>query len=357
MPSVNDNFANAVEVTIATNGGTYTSPSYANTGNTTEAGEPAVSASADLSMWFKYTPASSGTATFDTQLTTAITNTDSYMAIWTGTALNNLVNVASNDDGGGNATSLVSGLAVTGGTTYWVQLGGFGLAQMNMVLRVTGPATSGGGGGSTAGTLSASVPRVRSTIAGTSTAPTWTGTVNASVPRARSTIAGTVTPPTYAGTIAAAIPPTRSTIAGTVTQPAGAGTLNATLPAVTSTIGGTATAPTWAGTLGGQLAPVTGTIAGTTTVPTFTGDLDATLPPLEGGVTGTATPPAGIGSLTPTLPRVTATIAGVVQVDDNLVPASARILAAISAPIARGDVTVSHARGTLRTPTAQGRLR
>lgn len=149
MPSINDNFADAIEVTIATNGGTYTSPAIANTGNTTEPGEPAVSASGDLSMWFEYTPSTSGTATFDTMLSTAITNTDTYLALWTGTALNNLVNVAADDDSGGaaggaTASSRIPNHPVTAGTTYWAQIGGFGLAQINVVLRVVGPATGAG---------------------------------------------------------------------------------------------------------------------------------------------------------------------------------------------------------------------
>lgn len=149
MPSVNDNFADAIEVTIATAGGTYTSSAIANTGNTTEASEPAVSASADLSMWFKYTPSASGTADFDTMLSTAITNTDTYMAIWTGASLATLSLVNSDDDSGGaaggaTASSRIVGEAVTGGTTYWIQIGGFGFAQINVVLRVTGPATGGG---------------------------------------------------------------------------------------------------------------------------------------------------------------------------------------------------------------------
>lgn len=142
MPSINDNFADAVEVAIAVDGGTYTSPAVDTAGNTTEGGEPAVSASADVSAWWKYTPASSGTASFDTQLSTPTgSGTDTYLAIWTGTALNNLVNVASDDDSGGSATSLISGQSVTAGTTYWIQVGGFGLMTMNVVVRVTGPKT------------------------------------------------------------------------------------------------------------------------------------------------------------------------------------------------------------------------
>lgn len=141
--TTNDDFANAVAVDIATNGGTYTSPAVNTTGFAEEAGEPTISASKDRSAWWKYTPTSSGTATFDTQLSTTLgQGTDTVMAIWTGTALANLVNVASDDDGGGATTSLISGLAVTAGTTYWIQVGGYGLQAMNVVVRVTGPATT-----------------------------------------------------------------------------------------------------------------------------------------------------------------------------------------------------------------------
>lgn len=144
MPSINDNFADAIEVTIPAGGGTYTSPPIANTGNTTEPGEPAVSASADLSEWWEYVPAVSGTATFDTMLSTAITGTDTYMAIWTGSSLATLTLVASDDDSGGQAggataTSRVVDQPVTAGTPYFVQIGGYGLAQVNVVLRVAGP--------------------------------------------------------------------------------------------------------------------------------------------------------------------------------------------------------------------------
>jgi hypothetical protein len=145
MPSVNDNFASAIEVVITTAGGTYTSSAVNTSGNTTESGEPG-GTSSNVSAWWKYTPTSSGTATFDTQLsTTTGSGTDTYVRIWTGTNFGDLVNVATDDDSGGSATSLVSGLSVTSGTTYWIQVGGFGLVTMNVVVRVTGPETTGGG--------------------------------------------------------------------------------------------------------------------------------------------------------------------------------------------------------------------
>ncbi|QEM40913.1 MAG: hypothetical protein [Phage AS32] len=170
MPSVNDNFADAIEVQIATNGGTYTSPSLDTAGNTGEVGEPQI-AGWEVSAWWKYTPSSSGNATFDTQLSTpTTTGTDTYVAIHTGTALNNLVQVAADDDSGGSRTSLISNLAVTAGETYWIQVGGFGTQTMNLVLRVTGPAsgTGGSGGNANAVPATASAQVIPPTVTGSS---------------------------------------------------------------------------------------------------------------------------------------------------------------------------------------------
>jgi hypothetical protein len=140
-----DNFATATEVTIATDGGTYSEASVSNSTYTTESGEPNNGGSANRSAWWKYTPVTTGTATFDTQLTTPDgSHTDTVLAIYTGTALDNLVLVASNDDGGGSGTSLITDQAVTSGTTYWCQVGAFGTAVMNYGFRVVGEATSGG---------------------------------------------------------------------------------------------------------------------------------------------------------------------------------------------------------------------
>lgn len=144
MPSINDDFADAIEVTIATNGGTYTSDALANTGNTTETDEPQ-HVSNSLSMWFKYTPTSSGTATLDTVLSTAITGTDTVLVVYTGTAVDSLTYVTHDDDSGGSGKSQITDMAVTAGTTYRIQACGYGFSEQNMVLRVTGPATTSGG--------------------------------------------------------------------------------------------------------------------------------------------------------------------------------------------------------------------
>lgn len=144
MPSMNDNFSDAIEVVIPSDGATYTSDALANNGNTTEPNEP--SGTDALSMWWKYTPASSGVVTFDTQLSTANPSRDTYMSVFTGSALDNLVRVATDDDGGGSGTSRIPDLSVTSGTTYWIQVGGYGFSTINVVLRAVGPASTGSGG-------------------------------------------------------------------------------------------------------------------------------------------------------------------------------------------------------------------
>lgn len=184
-----------------------------------------------------------------------------------------------------------------------------------------------------------------------------TGTLSAALPRVRSTLTGAATAP-VAASVAATLPPLRSTITGTHSPPSSAATLTATLPAVTATLDGTITAPTWAGTLDGHLAPTVSAIDGTATGPLFAGTIDTTLPGPTGTLDGTATPPLYAGLIVATLPLTAASLAGTFAIDDALVPASGRIHAAtVRTPSARGAVRTNEATGTLRTPTTQGRLR
>lgn len=170
---------------------------------------------------------------------------------------------------------------------------------------------------SSSGTISAAAPRARSTITGTATAPTYSGSVSASVPVATGSLSGTSSPPVYAGTLSAAIPPTRSTITGTVTAPAGAATLSASLPRAIGGLTGTVTAPVWSGALDGDLAPVTGTILGIVTGPVFSGTIDASLPSLTGAAAGTSTVPSATGVLVAELPSLVGALTGVVAVDPS----------------------------------------
>jgi hypothetical protein len=72
------------------------------------------------SVWYRWTAPSGGTWTFNTQGSSF----DTLLAVYTGSALNNLVTVASNDNIPGTNTSSVS-FAATAGTTYLIAVDGF----------------------------------------------------------------------------------------------------------------------------------------------------------------------------------------------------------------------------------------
>lgn len=120
-----------------------------NTSYTRETGEPDPIGATDHSAWWKYTPTSSGTVTFDTIATVNTGHgTDTVMAVYTGSSLTTLTMQASDDESGGNSTSKISNLAVTAGTTYYIQVGAY-LAgtQMQYVLTCSALAVAGLHGG------------------------------------------------------------------------------------------------------------------------------------------------------------------------------------------------------------------
>jgi secreted trypsin-like serine protease len=113
----NDDFAAATALT----GAVSSAIAATNTRATGQAGEPApVFGAADASLWYSWTASASGTARF----TTAGSSYDTTLAVYTGSALTGLTNVATNDDDNNTLQSLVS-FPVTAGTTYRVQVGGF----------------------------------------------------------------------------------------------------------------------------------------------------------------------------------------------------------------------------------------
>lgn len=82
---------------------------------TTEGSEPG---GVFNTAWTKVTPSVSGVFILDT----IGSNYDTVLTVYTGTALNNLVSVGSDDDSGGSSTSKLT-LSLTGGTTYYIQVG------------------------------------------------------------------------------------------------------------------------------------------------------------------------------------------------------------------------------------------
>ena len=102
-----------------------------NVGATKESGEPSHAGNAGgASVWYAWTPTTSGTATIDT----AGSSYDTLLAVYTGTGVGALTQRASNDDvGGGLLTSSVT-LSVTAGTTYRIAVDGWRARQGAITL-------------------------------------------------------------------------------------------------------------------------------------------------------------------------------------------------------------------------------
>ncbi len=112
----NDNFASASLLS-----GSTASLSGSTLNATRETNEPAHAGSpATRSVWFRWVAAGSGPVT----LSTAGSAFDTVLAVYTGSAVGALAPVASNDDGGTNATSLLTFNAIAG-TTYYFAIDGY----------------------------------------------------------------------------------------------------------------------------------------------------------------------------------------------------------------------------------------
>ncbi|HYW73588.1 MAG TPA: NF038122 family metalloprotease, partial [Pyrinomonadaceae bacterium] len=123
-PPANDNFANAQTISNCSgsvNGSTI--------GATSEAGEPnhdpgdSTALTPNHSIWYRWQAPSSASAT----ITTAGSDFDTIMAVYTGTALSTLSLLKFNDDvqDGVIRTSSVN-FAATAGTVYWIAVDGWG---------------------------------------------------------------------------------------------------------------------------------------------------------------------------------------------------------------------------------------
>jgi hypothetical protein len=131
----NDSFANRIALT-----GTSVSTSGTNANASAEAGEPAHASNVAVkSVWWTWTAPQAGRATIDT----IGSSFDTVLGIYTGTAVNALTTVASDDQGGGNNTSRVT-FTATAGTTYQIAVDGWqgaaGSVKLNIVLGSAGPA-------------------------------------------------------------------------------------------------------------------------------------------------------------------------------------------------------------------------
>ena len=106
-----------------------------NVGATKEPGEPAQAGDAGgASVWYSWTPATSGSATIDT----AGSSFDTTLGVYTGTSVGALTLRAANDDvASGTTTSRVT-LTVSAGTTYRISVDGYGARQGAITLNWAG---------------------------------------------------------------------------------------------------------------------------------------------------------------------------------------------------------------------------
>lgn len=123
----NDNFTNAIA--LLTNSGTLTG---SNVSATREPGEPNHAGfKGDKSVWYSWLSPLSGQITIDT----IGSNYDTTLGVYTGTAVNQLLSVAQNDDivNGTNKASRVQ-FNVTAGTTYRIAIDGWNGEYGNITI-------------------------------------------------------------------------------------------------------------------------------------------------------------------------------------------------------------------------------
>jgi hypothetical protein len=127
----NDNFANRIAIT-----GTTVTVTGSNVGASKEPGEPSTLAgnSGGRSVWWTWTAPTSGKVTLDTHGS----NFDTLLGVYTGTSVSALTLIGANDDdpAGGTTTSKLVFNAVAG-TTYQIQVDGYGGASGNITLNLS----------------------------------------------------------------------------------------------------------------------------------------------------------------------------------------------------------------------------
>jgi alpha-tubulin suppressor-like RCC1 family protein/subtilisin family serine protease len=124
QPPANDNFSARTTIT-----GNATVTGH-NIGATRETGEPSHHSSAGgKSVWWTWTATANGTLT----IRTTGSNFDTVLAAHTGSALNTLTRLASDDDSGGGLSSLISINVVTG-NDYQIAVDGYGSSSGEITL-------------------------------------------------------------------------------------------------------------------------------------------------------------------------------------------------------------------------------
>src|SRR5262249_3236874 len=128
LAPANDLFANRIALTGASVNTTGT-----NQYGTKETGEPAIAgAPGGKSVWWAWTAPASGSTT----ISLIGSSFDTLLGVYTGTAVNALTLVASNDDFGGTTQSQVT-ITATAGVIYIIDADGYGGVSGSLKLTVT----------------------------------------------------------------------------------------------------------------------------------------------------------------------------------------------------------------------------
>ena len=128
---VNDQFSNAISLS-----GTSVSANGTNVGATFETGEPNnIATVGGKSVWWKWTAPSAGTVTVNT----AGSGFDTTLGVYTGTAVNGLTRVASNDDESSSILSSRLTFTAVAGQTYRISVDGYAGASGSISLQLSAP--------------------------------------------------------------------------------------------------------------------------------------------------------------------------------------------------------------------------
>lgn len=127
MAPVNDNFANRIVLS-----GSSVSVRGTNVDSSGEPGEPFHGGSVpDRTVWWTWTAPASGEIRIDT----IGSNFDTTLGVYTGSVVNSLSTIASNDDTFGLISQVT--FTATAGTTYQIAVDGFGGSQGSIDLNLT----------------------------------------------------------------------------------------------------------------------------------------------------------------------------------------------------------------------------
>jgi len=148
--SVGDAYANPLWVNIGSAGTPYVSEYIDNANATLETSEPSAYVNGIRSVWWRYTPLSSGSLTVDTRLTRNIIDpqvgvVDTQISIYDGgfnanPGMASLTRIGQNEDFNGAKTSQVT-VAVSSSQNYFIQVTQNPGQSLQYVLRVSGPVT------------------------------------------------------------------------------------------------------------------------------------------------------------------------------------------------------------------------